>query len=293
MISILIPTYNSNVTDLVQELHRQCLLLDINFEIIIQDDCSIDHNFLFQNKALAALNNVRYIKNEQNKGRSSNRNIAAKNAIYSNLLFIDAGTHPKDQFFIKNYIEETNFEIVTGGMANKKKSPKKPYKLRWLYTKKRENKASKNSVNICSSNFLITKEIFDKNPFDESLKKYGCEDTVFFDLLMKKKYSIKHINNPVIHNADDDANTFIYKTEQAIENLQMLIEQKKIAPLRYRVSSIYKKIAYFKLTYFVSILFNFTKKILVLNFNSSFPSIYLFDFYRLGYYCNQKLKKND
>ena len=40
MLSILIPTYNYDCYDLVKELHRQATELNIEFEIIVADDCS-------------------------------------------------------------------------------------------------------------------------------------------------------------------------------------------------------------------------------------------------------------
>ena len=40
MLSILIPIYNYNSYPLVQELHKQCLESDIDFEILCQDDAS-------------------------------------------------------------------------------------------------------------------------------------------------------------------------------------------------------------------------------------------------------------
>ena len=90
-----------------------------------------------------------------NIGRSAIRNLLAKNTKFDSLLFIDAGTFPKSQYFIKNYIYCRD-DVVNGGMTHTEKPPKKPFKLRWLFTKHRESNA------LCSSNFLI-KKMFLKN----------------------------------------------------------------------------------------------------------------------------------
>ena len=45
MISVLIPTYNYNVNNLVNNVHKQLVISHIPFEIICLDDCSnIDPN---------------------------------------------------------------------------------------------------------------------------------------------------------------------------------------------------------------------------------------------------------
>ena len=38
MLSILIPTYNYDVTELVNTLHEQCLQAKLTFEILVLDD---------------------------------------------------------------------------------------------------------------------------------------------------------------------------------------------------------------------------------------------------------------
>ena len=42
MLSILVPIYNENVVELVSILQHQCEELELEYEIICIDDCSID-----------------------------------------------------------------------------------------------------------------------------------------------------------------------------------------------------------------------------------------------------------
>jgi hypothetical protein len=284
MLSILIPTFHCNVYSLAKELAKQTASTGIDFEIICIDDGSKS----VLNKSNYRINKIKYCvfkELQNNVGRSSIRNLLAKEAKYDNLLFIDAGNFPESENFVKKYIDKiNNYTVISGGMFPLKKSPKKPYKLRWLYTKLRERK------NLCSSNFLIKKDIILKIPFDETLKGYGYEDVLFFNQLIKNNISILKIKNPVIHNADDDANTFIAKIEMAITNLMSLLNNNKFDK---NISSLSKKFYLLKnigLTKPVAFIFNFIKPLLKKNFNSSNPSIFLFDFYRLGYMCliNQK-----
>ncbi|WP_299442348.1 glycosyltransferase [uncultured Aquimarina sp.] len=291
MLSILIPVYNYNVIPLIKEVYKQVSLCGISFEILVFDDQS--DLFLKENGAINSLPECSFRKLPKNIGRSAIRNLLASEASYDKLLFIDAGTFPENENFIKTYLENINRKVVTGGMTYLKEPPKKPYKLRWIYTKKRESvsqsAANKRSI-VCSSNFLINKNIFDIITFDESLQKYGCEDVVFFDAISKREIPIHYIINPVIHDANDDAETFIRKTEFAVENLIKLIDTNKLAYDRYKVSSLYYKMNKLKIDKVVSFVFRISKNLLKKNLHSSYPSILCYDFYRLGYFCLTKNK---
>lgn len=278
MLSVLIPTYNYDITPLVQEIHKQCKTLNLEFEILAYDDHS-KPNFIAKNRTLEKFDCFTYKILPKNIGRSAIRNQLGKEAKYDQLLFIDAGTFPEQDNFIKNYISLASKNISTGGMTHHKKAPKKAYKLRWLYTKKREHNS------LCSSNFMISKNVFLSHGFDESLTHYGYEDVLFFETLIKNGYKIHSFKNPVIHASDDTAEIFIHKTELAVENLVYLFNQKKLNPNKNRLHQMYSKLARFKLDLLICIIFKFTKPFLLFNFNSSYPSILLFDFYRLGYLC--------
>ncbi|SEM18710.1 Glycosyltransferase involved in cell wall bisynthesis [Aquimarina amphilecti] len=289
MLSILIPVYNYNIIPLVREVHQQISLCNVPFEILVFDDHS-DHH-INENKSINDFSHSSFKRLPKNIGRSAIRNLLASEASYDFLLFIDAGTFPEQKNFIKIYLDNLNHKVVTGGMTYLKQPPNKPYRLRWVYTKKRESLSDRNKRSIvCSSNFLIQKKLFKIVEFDESLEKYGCEDVVFFDAIVNENISIKHIDNSVIHDANDNAETFIIKTEQAIENLIFLINTNKLAYDRYKVSKLYYKMNKVKIDKIISFTFKISRNILKRNFNSSYPSILCYDFYRLGYFCLIKNK---
>lgn len=284
MLSILIPTFNYDIVPLVKELHNQCVENNIKFEVLVYDDGS-KSKYNSKNNTINSIQNCLFKELPNNIGRSAIRNLLAKNALFDLLLFIDAGTFPENKDFIKNYISVQHENVVNGGMKHTEKPPKKPFKLRWVYTKYREVNA------LCSSNFLIKKTVFEKHPFDESIKQYGYEDVLFFDNLKENNIGILKIDNPVIHASDDDATTFIKKTEYAIENLIQLINEDKLSIAHYKTSKLYMQLSPLSLDKFISLLFKWFKPLLLKNFNSIYPSMFLFDFYRLGYYCLLKNKK--
>jgi hypothetical protein len=285
MLSILIPTFNYDIVPLVKEIHNQCVENSIEFEILAYDDDS-KSKYNPKNSTINSIQNCLFRELPNNIGRSTIRNLLAKNALFDLLLFIDAGTFPKNKDFIKNYISARHENVVNGGMTHTEKPPKKPFKLRWVYTKHREGNA------LCSSNFLIKKTVFEKHPFDESIKQYGYEDVLFFDNLKENNIYIHKINNPVIHGADDDATTFIKKTELAISNLIELINTNKLNKENFKTSLLYNKLEKLKLVHLTIQLFKLSKPLLIKNFNSSHPSLLLFDFYRLGCFCILKKTKN-
>lgn len=284
MLSILIPTYDYNVVPLVTELHKQCLECDIAFEILVYDDGS-GSPINPINKNINNLQNCIFKELPKNIGRSAIRNLLGTDAKYDLLLFIDAGTFPKEKNFIEKYLSIKNEQVICGGMTNLENAPKKPFKLRWVYTKKREKKT------LCSSNFLIKKDIFKKFHFDESIKKYGYEDVLFFSNLINNHYQVYFFKNPVIHYPDDDANIFLKKTEDAMENLKNLVEQGKLTEDDSKIYKYFLKIKKSHLTKGVSKIFSVLKQPIVLNLTSNYPSLWLYDLYRIGYFCQLKTKK--
>jgi len=283
MLSILIPTYHYDVTALVKELHKQCKTCRIIFEILVFDDAS-KSDLNIANSTINALEFCIFKALPKNLGRSAIRNVLATQAQYNSLLFIDAGTFPKHDHFIETYLSVQNKNVSSGGMTQLEIAPEKPYKLRWLFTKKREYKT------LCSSNFMIKRDIFLPNPFDESIKKYGYEDVLFFEKLSNQNIETHFFNNPVVHNADDDANAFIKKTEYALENLADLIDQNKIDATGQKIHLIYRALKKLKLVFLVGKIHMMLKPLLLKNFNSSYASVTLFDMYRIGYFCYIKIK---
>ncbi|MTE26768.1 glycosyltransferase family 2 protein [Winogradskyella ouciana] len=286
MLSILIPVYNYNILPLVEEVHAQAIKCHIKFEIIVIDDAS-DIRFDSTEK-VKAFSNIKLIVLKENIGRSAIRNLLANKAQYNTLLFIDAGTFPKSKEYIASYIEHKEKDVVIGGMIGEKVAAKKPYKLRWIYTKERESHKS-NKV-LSSANFLIKKSVILKCPFNESIKTYGYEDLLFFNTLKAEGIKPSFIDTPVIHDSKEDADTFIKKTEQGLQNLHHLVKSNEKLIQDSSVVKYSNKINSLKLSGLVIMLFILTKPLLLKNLKSSYPSMRLFDFYKLGYFCKLKQK---
>jgi len=289
MISILIPTYNYNVLPLVQNLQNQCSEAQIVFEILVFDDASIDEKTLSENEKINSLKNCRFQKLEKNIGRSRIRNLLAEKAKYDWLLFLDADILPSNSQFIDKYLESFSKEdsVVFGGIKYPDKSSES-FSLRHKYGSERESlpltERIKNPYrSFITMGFAVRKEIFHSIQFNEKLAGYGYEDSVFANQLQKNNISILHIDNPVIHmNLETNAD-FIRKSEMALQNLLSFYNSGAIDADTVKILKIYLQLKRRNLLFGMCWLFKTFKKQLLQNLNSTKPSLFLFDLYRLGY----------
>lgn len=283
MLSILIPCYNYNAVSLVNELYKQAIECKIHFEILVYDDAS-KSLLNTTNKTINTLKFCTFKALPKNLGRSKIRNKLAQDASFDNLLFLDVDTYPKSKNFIKNYLDFKALNLVYGNVTQKEKAPLKPLKLRWLYTKKRESNA------FSSANFFIKKSVFLNFPFDASISLYGYEDVLFFKTLKANTNSIKMINNSVYHNDICTTKTYLKKVKTALKNLILLTDNGKISKKDSKIYYHFLVIQQLRLVGCVSILYKIFNPLLIQNFNSNYPYLLLFDFYRLGYFCHLKTK---
>ena len=81
MLSILIPTYNTKIVDLVDDLYSQCENLNIDFEILCYDDGSLSQ-YKEYNLKITEHKKVIYEEMYTNLGRAKIRNLLASDAKY-------------------------------------------------------------------------------------------------------------------------------------------------------------------------------------------------------------------
>ncbi len=292
MISILIPIYNYDVFPLVSELHKQCLASKIDFEILCQDDAS--NHFLNENQKINSLENCSFSINNSNLGRGKNRNDLAKKAKHEWLLFMDCDTFPTQDDFIQNYISpihKENQKVIFGGIKYQKEKPETKQLLRWVYGNARETipvekRNSNPNTTALTSNLLIEKEVFISNSFDESITKYGYEDLVFLLDLKKKGIIVKHIDNPTFHLGLETSQEFLDKTKTALENLKLISKTNSLDSSESKLLRTHNFLKRIYLVSFVSFLFEKTERKIVKNLLSQNPSLLLFDWFKLGYYCS-------
>ena len=295
MLSILIPIYNYNAVHLVRSLHRQATTLDTVFEILLLDDASDNTSSREENAVLKELSNTKLIELPIKAGRAVARNFLAGQSQYDYLLFLDCDSEPVDNLFIQRYIPYCKGEdvVVCGGTAYKSTPPERTRYLRWVYGTRSETKSAKErnkrpNTKFSTFNFLIAKKLFWSIRFNELLKNYGHEDTLFGFELRKRNCVIQHIDNPLYHTGIDETEVYLEKTREGVENLKILLDKYPdhdllIKDIRLlRVYTIINKLELTRLFYFNYFIF---RRFMVWNFNSRFPNLFLFNVYKLNYLC--------
>lgn len=296
MLSVLIPTYNYDVTKLVNSLHQQLISHKFFFEIIIYDDGSKGETILI-NDTLNTLENVTFKSLVTNVGLSNNRNLLAEAAQYEYLLFIDGDSLIISDQYIVNFYKSIsdNSDIIYGGRIHPEQVQNKR-KLRWKYGKQREDLTAKQrSQNqykcMFCNNTLMTKTIFKAIGFEKTLSQYGHEDTLFAYKASLIKANIKHIDNPILHGDVDISNVFIDKTKKGLENLNYIYKTDLIKVEFIPFLNYYTTLNRLKVNYLLAYSFPLIKTITKRNLTSKHPSLFLFDLFRISYFCYINRKK--
>jgi glycosyltransferase involved in cell wall biosynthesis len=292
LLSILIPAYNRDLTDLVKAIRHQAIELGIAFEIRIIDDDSTA-GFRERNRALTAMSHVRYLQLEENVGRSSVRNMLARKARYENLLFIDADAKINHPDYLSTYLRMIGKErVICGGTAYLSDPPADAAcRLRWRYGRKREARpASVRSKDPCrafsSFQFLATGSIMEKVPFDHDLKAYGHEDTMFGLDLERNGIPVVHIDNALVHDGLETADEFLDKTRLGLKNLKLLADRGYDVGLErgVRILKTYRTVCKLGLQPCLKWLYRAGQQWMNRKLKGSKPRLWMFDLYKLCYF---------
>ncbi|AEE53782.1 glycosyltransferase family 2 protein [Haliscomenobacter hydrossis] len=291
MLSILIPIYNYDVRHLVGELHRQAEELNLTYEICLLDDAS---SLVFQqrNRELAQKTNVRYEELSQNIGRSAIRNRLVTIARYDYLLFMDCDSGVVMPHYLQTYLQHLQpNRLLYGGRTYLPKPPSdRNYLLHWHYGRQREQQdfASRQIEpyhSFMTNNFLIPSQVFASITFNEQIRTYGHEDTLFGMELAKKGVEILHLNNPLLHLGLETNLVFLQKTEMAVLNLARLHREKQ--PVHTRLSKIYHTLNKWGLTLPVGFLLRPMRSLFVAELTRrARPNLRYLDLYKLSFFID-------
>ena len=132
-ISVLIPTFNYVCVDLVRSLHQQLQRLDADYEIIVADDGSTNHDTVVANRAIHGMEHCRYVERQQNVGRAAIRNFLASESQFPLLLFIDSDMVVTRDDFMEAYLKEADAQVVDGGVQIRGDEQRNKHNLRFCY----------------------------------------------------------------------------------------------------------------------------------------------------------------
>lgn len=233
MLSICIPVFNFEVGALIVDLLEQAKALNIAFELLLWDDGSTESHRQ-KNRYLKALDRrIIYKELEENVGRSKIRNQLAAAAQFENLLFLDCDAALLDATFLLNYQATFGTHqhpyVICGGRIYPNQAEELTYQLHWKYGTQKESQSAilrskMPNASFMTNNFLVSKSIFERIQFNEELRGYGHEDTLFGWDLKSHQISIHHIENPVCHIGLVSTEIFLAKTAEGIANLAKLYQ---------------------------------------------------------------------
>jgi glycosyltransferase involved in cell wall biosynthesis len=295
MLSICIPIYNQDVRLLTRQLIEQAEQLATEYEVLLIDDCSTN-GCQRQNREIRTAHNIRYQELSENIGRSAIRNLLARQAIGRYLIYMDCDAQMVNPNYLHNYLNICKSGIVCyGGKLNLPVCADPDCYLRWLYSTKREAaqariRSFKPNNSFISFNFLIDKELFKIVTFDETLKTYGHEDTLFGLMLEDRNIKVQHIDNPLLYCNYDRTKDFIRKTEEGLINLVALQQTAYSARLTssIRLLSAARQLRSLHLTFLFKLFFRIFRPLILKNLYSRHPSLHLFDIYKLGFYISYR-----
>lgn len=257
----------------------------IDFEIRCLDDHS-SKTYRQRNRELKKLKGVVYQELDENLGRSRIRNYLAEVAQYDYLLYMDCDSGVVREDYIKLYLQHLDPDtLLYGGRVYKPSPPPEPdLYFHWYYGTKREQiPVTIRQVTpyqaFMTNNFLIPKEMFQTIRFDERLRQYGHEDTIFGLELKQRGTRILHLDNPLEHLGLEAADVFLEKSRKGVENLYFLWQENPLIDTRLLRTA--KKLKSWKLTipvvWFLRLFLERIKR----NLLSTRPNLLYFDFFKL------------
>jgi len=291
MISICIPIYNFDVTELTESLIEQANRIGYPIEILLFDDHS---NIYYRNinSKLNSRKDVNYLEFDFNIGRSKIRNRLADFASGQWLLYFDCDVVIDDPNFLQKYVDSLKkAPVICGGRKYAAKPIREELHLHWKYGVKRECKPAMirqlSPYNaFISGNFLIERDTYHRIRFNEELSGYGHEDTLFGLDLKRLKVPILHIDNPTVHLGLDTCHNFLAKSEQGVINLTRMLhivpEMRKDIEKSVKILRVFRIFRFFYLTFFLRWFFRVVNPYIKLRLCSKRPSLMLFDMYKLA-----------
>jgi len=223
LISVCIPVHNYDVVPLAKSIADEIEGSDAEAELICIDDGSSDE-WLERNKALEKLGTYEIVG--KNIGRAQVRNRFLRHAKGDYLLYLD-----DDSIITKGFLDkyaevakEGKYDVAVGGRVYDTRFDDREHHLRYLYgtrieCRNAEERAKEPYRSFMTNNFMVKREVLEALPFDERVREYGHEDTLFGYGLKKAGIAICHIDNPVTNGDVEENGEFLRKSVVAVGTL--------------------------------------------------------------------------
>lgn len=296
MLSVLIPVYNYDITELVNELHKQLITSNIDFEIICLDDKS-NQDIINSNLGIEKLSNTTYKLSNKNNGIAVNRQLLVDAATYNWIILIDADVELRDDNYIFNYlqaIKEGN-QVVFGGISYKNTKPHVSSFLRWKYGKKYEELDAKTRNRhpykvTSAANLCIKKTIYKRFGLGDIGDSYGMD--IFFGPQLKlNQVPVIHIDNSVYHLGLENSSKYLDKVTFAVITLLELHYDGKVKEHENDLLKTFLSMKKTRLNHLCSRCYKIFNSLIKNQLLSKNPKIKLLQLYKILYMCYYDLNK--
>lgn len=292
MLSILIPTHNRRCVTLCEELRRQAVALEasvgLEWELIVLEDGTNDMGVLATNSHLDELVGCRHVVLPRNVGTSRCRNRLIREAQGDRLLFLDSDVWPCRDTFLRDYVMPgERSDVLVGGVSYRRGADQvaNPLRLRWglaneaLSARQRQREPY---AHMLTSNFLLSRRAAAAVRFDETLDRYGHENTALGAALHEAGMHVEHLDNPVFHDDDDTAEEFLIKTRTSLQSLNLHKDR-----LRSHSDALqqHDHLVRLHLAPLMRWLFRHWRDEMEHNLEGPSPSLWVFRLYRVSYLC--------
>jgi glycosyltransferase involved in cell wall biosynthesis len=288
LISILIPCFNDDPSNLLEDIIKQNDFNYEDYEVIVYDDASTSTIKWSEN------NLIKIIHGKSNKGDFASRKILASHAQFQWLLFLDADLRLCSDDFLKIYKNQIsqNLSVCYGGIFYQDSPPENNKLLRWTYGKAREEKTTVQPEylyeNFVAASFLIQKDVFLKATDIEPPNIYGT-DLLLAAYFRAEQVSISFIYNPAMHTGIEANEIFLEKSLKAVQATYQM-EQSQLIPNNHKpLQRLFLKLEKWRLINLGKMFLDKGQSYFIKQINSKNPKLFFLDLLKLQQYI--KLKK--
>lgn len=286
-LSVLIPAFNHVCVKLVRDLLAQLRAEAVDYEIIVAEDGSTDLSAVAENAQIEAWEGCRHLRRKENVGRASIRNVLAREARLTYLLYIDADMTMLNDQYIRRYLQSDCDTVIDGGVAIGGDEKALRGNLRYRYEKAEEanHTAPMRQLmpyqHLHTANLLIRRDLMLAYPFDERFHRYGYEDVLLGKTLHQQHIAIAHIDNPLGFCSFEDNPDFVAKTEEGLQTLhEFRDELRGYSRMLTFVGNIHLGIVRGAIRFWHLLMGGIERRSLC----GSHPNLTVFKLYRLGYF---------
>jgi len=232
-LSVLIPFLNDNPAPLIETLDREAARLAGAVELVLLDNGAGDDELAHavatavQSLTLPA----RLVQLFTNQGRAKARNRLARHARAPHLLFLDSDMAPDAPDFLERYlelIEARQPAVAFGGFSLAQIDPWPEHRLHCRLAERRDCapaavRRTRPAKYLFTSNLLVRRDVFEAEPFDESVAGWGWKD-VEWGVRIARAHEIVHLDNPTTHLGLETPAMIALKYEQSADDFGRILE---------------------------------------------------------------------